>query len=287
MNPYSFQFIAFQLTAVDPSLWPELLRKQYPEAMELLEIPNLYYIPPSSMLEAFYAIDILALSFTVSIYSYLTLKLFVHLISVLAILGLICHMQYIFRKQCEHLTVCTQELQKKFLRSQIIQNGFQNELVLISLLKTIHRLSFVNSQRTVAGPLALVLIPLIICYIRVLDGRLGLQILNDILVIIISTYGSVATIFLIFFNNFVSLQKNVGKTYQCEAVFKKLLENSEKYEQLEDDKNSVLLNAERCQKIQSPLLCNSVFVAGKYLTMILLRYINKTVFLLPSLLTIF
>uniref|UniRef100_A0A1I7W816 Serpentine receptor class gamma n=1 Tax=Heterorhabditis bacteriophora TaxID=37862 RepID=A0A1I7W816_HETBA len=140
----SFHFIAFHLTEVDPSLWPELLRKvcflfrkkiyvifkQYPEAMELLKIPNVYYFPASFMLKMHIGITILFSSFTggnifsslrVSNYTYLTLKLFINLTSVLTLLGLICHMQYIFRKQCEHLTVCTQELQKKFLRAQIIQ----------------------------------------------------------------------------------------------------------------------------------------------------------------------
>uniref|UniRef100_A0A1I7XAZ9 G_PROTEIN_RECEP_F1_2 domain-containing protein n=1 Tax=Heterorhabditis bacteriophora TaxID=37862 RepID=A0A1I7XAZ9_HETBA len=95
------------------------------------------------------------------------------LIFFLTLLGLISHMQYIFRKQCEHLTVRTQELQKKFLKAQIIQ---------------------------VMVPVTLVFIPVIIVYIRLLDGRLGLQILNDILMMMMSSYGSVATFFLIFFN---------------------------------------------------------------------------------------
>uniref|UniRef100_A0A1I7X2D3 Uncharacterized protein n=1 Tax=Heterorhabditis bacteriophora TaxID=37862 RepID=A0A1I7X2D3_HETBA len=43
---------------------------------------------------------------------------------ILILLGVICHIQYIFRKQCEHLTVHTQELQKTFLRAQIIQIVF-------------------------------------------------------------------------------------------------------------------------------------------------------------------
>uniref|UniRef100_A0A1I7WWY4 G_PROTEIN_RECEP_F1_2 domain-containing protein n=1 Tax=Heterorhabditis bacteriophora TaxID=37862 RepID=A0A1I7WWY4_HETBA len=51
-------------------------------------------------------------------------QLLIKLTSVLIILGLICHIQYIFWKQCEHLTVHTQEQQKKFLRAQIIQTTF-------------------------------------------------------------------------------------------------------------------------------------------------------------------
>uniref|UniRef100_A0A1I7WLW0 G_PROTEIN_RECEP_F1_2 domain-containing protein n=1 Tax=Heterorhabditis bacteriophora TaxID=37862 RepID=A0A1I7WLW0_HETBA len=171
----SFHYIVTQLSEVDPSLWAELLRKvcflfikfkttstysfifkKYPEAMELLKIANIYIIPPSYMSKMFSSIYVLISSFLV-----------------LTLLGVICHIQYIFRKQCEHLTVHTQELQKTFLRAQIIQ---------------------------VAIPIALVLNPLIIIYIRVLDGRLGLQILNDILMMTISTYGPVATIFIIFFN---------------------------------------------------------------------------------------
>uniref|UniRef100_A0A1I7WF81 G_PROTEIN_RECEP_F1_2 domain-containing protein n=1 Tax=Heterorhabditis bacteriophora TaxID=37862 RepID=A0A1I7WF81_HETBA len=77
-----------------------------------------------------------------------TLKLFINLTSVLTLLGLICHMRYILRKQCEHLTVHTQQLQKKFLRAQIIQlfiyipfdylthlqNGFQDKIVFYKFL---------------------------------------------------------------------------------------------------------------------------------------------------------
>uniref|UniRef100_A0A1I7W6Q9 G protein-coupled receptor n=1 Tax=Heterorhabditis bacteriophora TaxID=37862 RepID=A0A1I7W6Q9_HETBA len=272
----SFHYIFTQLSEVHPSLWPELLRKvclllsqliwkipklakfktnftysvifkQNPEAMELLKIPNAYYFPASFMFKMYLTIQILFSSF-----------------SVVTLLGLICHMRYIFRKQCEHLTVRTQELQKKFLRTQIIQ---------------------------VSVPVALVFIPVVIFYIRVLDGRLGLQILNDILMMMFSAYGSVATIFLIFFNvpyrKFLSgkirefVQKNVGEIHQGEAVFKKVIEKSEKYEQLEDDKNPMSLNPERCQKMQLLLLCNvhiskNAFVAGKHLTIILLRIHVRT-----------
>uniref|UniRef100_A0A1I7WHQ8 G_PROTEIN_RECEP_F1_2 domain-containing protein n=1 Tax=Heterorhabditis bacteriophora TaxID=37862 RepID=A0A1I7WHQ8_HETBA len=124
-----------------------------------------------------------------------------------------------FSHACEHLTVRTQELQKRFLKAQIIQlfiylslfiltafvfkfclENFQKEVVPISLLKAIYRLSLINSQRTVMVPVTLVFIPVIIVYIRLLDGRLGLQILNDILMMMMSSYGSVATFFLIFFN---------------------------------------------------------------------------------------
>uniref|UniRef100_A0A1I7XKM7 Transmembrane protein n=1 Tax=Heterorhabditis bacteriophora TaxID=37862 RepID=A0A1I7XKM7_HETBA len=51
--------ISTKLSEVDPSLWPELLQKttftyslifkKYPEAMELLKIPNIFYMPPSFM----------------------------------------------------------------------------------------------------------------------------------------------------------------------------------------------------------------------------------------------
>uniref|UniRef100_A0A1I7W659 7TM_GPCR_Srx domain-containing protein n=1 Tax=Heterorhabditis bacteriophora TaxID=37862 RepID=A0A1I7W659_HETBA len=51
----------------------------------------------------------------------LTHRLLINLSSALILLGLICHMQYILRRQCQHLTVHTQELQKTFLRAQIIQ----------------------------------------------------------------------------------------------------------------------------------------------------------------------
>uniref|UniRef100_A0A1I7WWE6 Transmembrane protein n=1 Tax=Heterorhabditis bacteriophora TaxID=37862 RepID=A0A1I7WWE6_HETBA len=137
----SFQYIATKPFEVDPSLWPELLRKvskfkttfiysvifkQNPEAMELLKIPNIYYIPPSFMLKMFLTINILVSFFMggniFPLLAFLiTLRLFINLTSVLTLLGLICHMQYIFRKQCKHLTARTQELQKKFLRAQIIQ----------------------------------------------------------------------------------------------------------------------------------------------------------------------
>uniref|UniRef100_A0A1I7X047 G_PROTEIN_RECEP_F1_2 domain-containing protein n=1 Tax=Heterorhabditis bacteriophora TaxID=37862 RepID=A0A1I7X047_HETBA len=102
-----------------------------------------------------------------------TFKLLINLIIVLTFLGLICHIQYILRRHCDHLTVHTQGLQKKFLRTQIIQ---------------------------VAIPIVLLFIPIISFSIRVLDGRLGLQILNDILMMMLSVYGVVATIFLIFCN---------------------------------------------------------------------------------------
>uniref|UniRef100_A0A1I7WJQ0 Signal peptide protein n=1 Tax=Heterorhabditis bacteriophora TaxID=37862 RepID=A0A1I7WJQ0_HETBA len=72
-------FIFFHIINVHPSLWPELLRKvfnksiirykatstysiifkQNPEAMELLKIPNIYYIPSSFILKMFVSLCIL------------------------------------------------------------------------------------------------------------------------------------------------------------------------------------------------------------------------------------
>uniref|UniRef100_A0A1I7WF68 Serpentine receptor class gamma n=1 Tax=Heterorhabditis bacteriophora TaxID=37862 RepID=A0A1I7WF68_HETBA len=196
----SLHFFTIQVSHIDPSLWPELLRKvcflfskkiysfqelakfktiftyslifkQRPEAMDLLKIPNVYYFP------LFYGWEHFS-SLRVSNYTYLTLKLFINLTSVLTLLGLICHMQYIFRKQCEHLTVCTQELQKKFLRTQIIQLfiylsfDYLTYLCLKLLFKEVtdifltkrEWLCFINSQRTIAifrwrFPLLLFLFP--------------------------------------------------------------------------------------------------------------------------------
>uniref|UniRef100_A0A1I7W6E8 Serpentine receptor class gamma n=1 Tax=Heterorhabditis bacteriophora TaxID=37862 RepID=A0A1I7W6E8_HETBA len=341
----SFQFIAFQLTAVDPSLWSELLQKvcflfklakfkttftyslifkQRPEAMELLKIPNVYYFPTSFMLKMDIGITILFSSFTggnifsslrVSNYTYLTLKLFINLTSVLTLLGLICHMRYILRKQCEHLTVHTQQLQKNpdnpgvsklfiylsfdYLTNLCLRLLFR-EVTDIFLIKrewlprqsTNHRLSFINSQRTVVifrcrFPLLLFLFPLYSCsrwspgtadpqrHLNNDDFHLWIR-CHYLYNILQRNLNFVSGFFillkeskcLLFFRDtqnsdgcnevFCSVKKTLFKckTYQCEAVFKKLLENSEKYEQLEDDKNSVLLNAKRCQKIQSPLVCN-------------------------------
>uniref|UniRef100_A0A1I7WG93 G_PROTEIN_RECEP_F1_2 domain-containing protein n=1 Tax=Heterorhabditis bacteriophora TaxID=37862 RepID=A0A1I7WG93_HETBA len=136
--------------------WYLLNYQQNPEAIELLNIPNIYYVPPSFLCHRFLAI---ITSICCS--------------SALIVLGLICHIQYIFRKRCEHLTTRTQELQKKFLKAQIIQ---------------------------VTIPIGLLSIPISTNIIHILDGRLGLQILNDIMTMMTSTYGEVATIFLIFFN---------------------------------------------------------------------------------------
>uniref|UniRef100_A0A1I7WS64 G_PROTEIN_RECEP_F1_2 domain-containing protein n=1 Tax=Heterorhabditis bacteriophora TaxID=37862 RepID=A0A1I7WS64_HETBA len=52
----------------------------------------------------------------------------------------------------------------------------------------------------VAIPSVFIVFPAIIIYIRILEGRLGLQILNDLLMVMLSGYGPVATTFLIFFN---------------------------------------------------------------------------------------
>uniref|UniRef100_A0A1I7WZS8 Serpentine receptor class gamma n=1 Tax=Heterorhabditis bacteriophora TaxID=37862 RepID=A0A1I7WZS8_HETBA len=81
-----------------------IIFKQSAEAMELLKIQNFFYQPASLSYGMAFSIGILSIC-----------------ISALIIMGLSCHMQYIFRKQCVHLTVHTQELQKKFLKAQIIQ----------------------------------------------------------------------------------------------------------------------------------------------------------------------
>uniref|UniRef100_A0A1I7WK93 G_PROTEIN_RECEP_F1_2 domain-containing protein n=1 Tax=Heterorhabditis bacteriophora TaxID=37862 RepID=A0A1I7WK93_HETBA len=146
--------ILLQICIVDPSLWPELLRKQNSEAIDLLNIPNIYYIPSSFVFRTCMAIVIPC-----------------GCLIILIILSLICHMQYILRKQCEHLTVYTQKLQRMFLITQIIQ---------------------------LTIPFVLLFVPFTTALIRILDGRLGWQIVNDILVMMVSSYGVVATVCLIF-----------------------------------------------------------------------------------------
>uniref|UniRef100_A0A1I7X2X7 ABC2_membrane domain-containing protein n=1 Tax=Heterorhabditis bacteriophora TaxID=37862 RepID=A0A1I7X2X7_HETBA len=48
--------------------------------------------------------------------------------------------------------------------------------------------------RKVSAPFVLIFIPVLATFIRILDGRLGFQILNDIMMMMISSYGVFATI---------------------------------------------------------------------------------------------
>uniref|UniRef100_A0A1I7X088 ABC transmembrane type-1 domain-containing protein n=1 Tax=Heterorhabditis bacteriophora TaxID=37862 RepID=A0A1I7X088_HETBA len=88
-------------------------------------------------------------------------------------------------------------------------------------------------------PIVLIFILAISVSIRVLDGHLGLQILNDILVIMFSTYGAVATIFLIFFNTsyrkFLSGKlKEFGKSLSCLGEMKEIIRGNAQLNQLKE-----------------------------------------------------
>uniref|UniRef100_A0A1I7WHJ7 G_PROTEIN_RECEP_F1_2 domain-containing protein n=1 Tax=Heterorhabditis bacteriophora TaxID=37862 RepID=A0A1I7WHJ7_HETBA len=53
----------------------------------------------------------------------------------------------------------------------------------------------------IAGPFVLIFVPVLYICVRIFDGRLGLQILNNIATIMIANYGVLATLFLIYFND--------------------------------------------------------------------------------------
>uniref|UniRef100_A0A1I7W9A6 G_PROTEIN_RECEP_F2_4 domain-containing protein n=1 Tax=Heterorhabditis bacteriophora TaxID=37862 RepID=A0A1I7W9A6_HETBA len=101
---------------------------------------------------------------------------------------------------------CIVEEQYKMSRKNVISCI----LLLLFVLTSLHVISFQLSEvdpslwpellRKVTIPFMLLFVPSLIIRIRVFDGHLGLQILNDILTMMISTYGPVATIFLVFFN---------------------------------------------------------------------------------------
>uniref|UniRef100_A0A1I7XQ65 G protein-coupled receptor n=1 Tax=Heterorhabditis bacteriophora TaxID=37862 RepID=A0A1I7XQ65_HETBA len=106
------------LSSVDSSQWSEALKKVNPTAMDLLEIPNIYYFPYSKM---------------------------VHIL-------LFCIMSMtIF----ERITV----------------------------------------------PVLFLITPFLFLIIRCYDGTLGLQILNNVATMLVSNYGILATLFLIYFND--------------------------------------------------------------------------------------
>uniref|UniRef100_A0A1I7WZE0 Serpentine receptor class gamma n=1 Tax=Heterorhabditis bacteriophora TaxID=37862 RepID=A0A1I7WZE0_HETBA len=125
------QFISFLLSEVDPSLWPELLRKVFK-----MKIIFIY---------------IIILSKTQKLWNYWKFLIF---------------------------TTCLLRLSSRYTLQLITQSLFYG----------------------VAIPSLLVYSPSVIIYMRIFDGRLGLQILNDILMMMLSVYGVVATIFLIFCN---------------------------------------------------------------------------------------
>uniref|UniRef100_A0A1I7WW36 Serpentine receptor class gamma n=1 Tax=Heterorhabditis bacteriophora TaxID=37862 RepID=A0A1I7WW36_HETBA len=131
----SFQFIAFQLT------------EQYPEAMELLKIPNIYYMPPSFMLEVYFAIDI----FVIFIYkfNFSSDPIGTHLSHAVYFSETVQtpHSPYAGTSEEVPKSSDNPGVSKLFIH---LPFDYLTNLLLISLLKAIHRLSFINSQRTFA-----------------------------------------------------------------------------------------------------------------------------------------
>uniref|UniRef100_A0A1I7WAJ4 G_PROTEIN_RECEP_F1_2 domain-containing protein n=1 Tax=Heterorhabditis bacteriophora TaxID=37862 RepID=A0A1I7WAJ4_HETBA len=254
---FCLQFIFFKLCDVHPSLWPELLRKvcilliirykatstysiifkQNPEAMELLKIPNIYYLPPSFMLKMSVSICMLIICEQLSPLIYIILKIYFRSIRSWTHFSHPVHFsETMYTPHGRHPRTAKKvpqssdnsgismlfiylplfildafvfdfRLEKQLLCPDLKRINFQDEVVLIPLLK-------------VVVPIVLLFIPYLSIFIRVLDGHLGLQILNDILVIIFSTYGTVATIFLISFNTsyreFLSGKvRAFGKSLSC------------------------------------------------------------------------
>uniref|UniRef100_A0A1I7WG16 Aa_trans domain-containing protein n=1 Tax=Heterorhabditis bacteriophora TaxID=37862 RepID=A0A1I7WG16_HETBA len=65
----------------------------------------------------------------------------------------------------------------------------------------ITNLGFSTFTCIIAVPSVFLTFPLTISFVLIYDGRLDLQILNDVVMVLISNYGILATLFLIYFND--------------------------------------------------------------------------------------
>uniref|UniRef100_A0A1I7XDV6 7TM_GPCR_Srx domain-containing protein n=1 Tax=Heterorhabditis bacteriophora TaxID=37862 RepID=A0A1I7XDV6_HETBA len=83
----------------------------------------------------------------------------------------------------------------------------------------------------ITAPVMFILAPIIFSCVYIYDGRLDLQILNDVVMVLISNYGILATLFLIYFNDPYREFLIGGNTFRTYIYFKRGQEDGAKQPQ--------------------------------------------------------